>query len=73
MGLDSFNMEIELYKYVIKQLEATDLSYQEVADGADMSRRTVEKIARREIEDPGISHIEKLATFFRKIERRATA
>ena len=73
MGLDSFSMEIELYKYVIKQLEATDLSYQEVADGADMSRRTVEKIARREIEDPGISHIEKLATFFRKIERRATA
>jgi len=73
MGLDSFSMEIELYKYVIKQLEETDLSYQEVADGADMSRRTVEKIARREIEDPGISHIEKLATFFRKIERRATA
>jgi hypothetical protein len=66
-------MKTGLHDYVLRQLETTDLSYQEVANGAKMSKRTVEKIARREIEDPGVSHVEKLATFFRKREQRAAA
>ena len=64
-------MKNGLHDYVLKQLETTDLSYQEVADGCGMSKRTVEKIARREIEDPGVSSVEKLAAFFRKREARA--
>lgn len=73
MGLQSRFMKTGLHDYVVKQLESTDLSYQEVAAGVGMSKRTVEKIARREIEDPGVSHIEKLAAFFRKREQRAAA
>jgi len=73
MGLQFGVMETSLHDYVVKQLEASELSYQEIADGAEMSKRTVEKIARREIEDPGVSHVEKLAKFFRKREQAAAA
>lgn len=36
-----------------------------------MPKRTIEKIARREIEDPGVSHIEKLAVYFRGTQKPA--
>ena len=62
---------IGVYGYVMQQFEETILSYQEIADGADMSRRTVEKIARKEIGDPGVSHCDKLAAFFRSQKREA--
>ena len=55
----------KLHAYVLEQLDATNLTYQEVADGSGVPKRTVEKIARKEIEDPGVSHVEKLADFFR--------
>lgn len=58
-------MQTELYAYVMGRLRSSNLSYREIAEGAGMSRRTVEKIARQEIADPGVSHIEKLAVFFR--------
>lgn len=53
------------------QFERTPLSYQEIADGSGVNKRTIEKIARGEIEDPGVSHVEKLATFFRGVEAKA--
>jgi len=62
-----------MYAYVMEQLGKTDLSYQEVADGSGVSKRTVEKIARREILDPGVSHVEKLEKFFREREAKAAA
>lgn len=64
-------MQIGLHQYVLKNFASTDLSYQKIADGSGVPKRTVEKIARREIEDPGVSSIEKLAAFFRKREQRA--
>jgi transcriptional regulator with XRE-family HTH domain len=66
-------METSLHAFVLEQFSATNLTYQEVADGSGVPKRTVEKIARREIEDPGVSHIEKLATFFRDRQSKATA
>lgn len=66
-------METSLYEYVIERLENSGRTYQEIADGADMSRRTVEKIARKEIKDPGVSHIEALARYFRAEKHRAAA
>lgn len=66
-------MKAGLHDYVLKQLQDTNLSYQQVSDGSGVNKRTVEKIARREIEDPGVSHVEKLAAFFRKRESRAVA
>ena len=71
MGLASAGMEQSLYEYVLEQLEASKGHWTEVADGAGVSKRTVEKIARREIKDPGVSHIEALAKYFRNGEARA--
>lgn len=59
-------MTNSIYEYVLAELERTKGRWSEVADGAGMSKRTIEKIARREIEDPGVSHIEKLALYFRR-------
>ncbi len=55
----------------MQRLGATPLTYQQIASGAGVSKRTVEKIKRREIEDPGVSHIQKLADFFRAQEQAA--
>lgn len=46
-------------------LEASKGGWPTVADGSGVSLRTLEKIARKEIVDPGVSHIEKLAIYFR--------
>jgi transcriptional regulator with XRE-family HTH domain len=62
-------MEMALYQYVMARLDSAELTYQEIADGSGVNKRTVEKIARKEIEDPGVSHVEKLAEYFRKQER----
>lgn len=58
-------MEMGLHDFVIGAIKASGLTYQEIADGSGVNKRTVEKIARREIDDPGVSHVEKLATFLR--------
>ena len=47
------------------QLQRSKGRWRQVAQGAGVSRRTIEKIARREIEDPGVSHIEALAAYFK--------
>lgn len=58
-------METSLFDFVLKHLQSSGLTYQQIADGSGLSRRTIEKIARREIQDPGVSHVEALAKFFR--------
>lgn len=54
-----------IYAYVLTELESAKGNWTKVAKATRMSKRTIEKIARREIEDPGVSHIEKLAAYFR--------
>lgn len=54
-----------LHDYVLAQLEAAKGRWPEVAAHSGVSRRTIEKIARSEIKDPGISHVQKLADYFR--------
>lgn len=54
-----------LHDYVLEQLKAAKGRWAEVARGSGVPKRTLEKIARREIEDPGVSHIQKLADYFR--------
>jgi transcriptional regulator with XRE-family HTH domain len=58
-------MPESIYEYVMAELERSKGRWPAVAEGSGVSRRTIEKIARREIVDPGISHIEKLANYFR--------
>ncbi len=60
-----------IYAYVLEQFAKTDQTYAQIAKGSKVSKRTLEKIARREINDPGVSHVEKLAAYFRKQEMRA--
>lgn len=61
-------MQDSIYEYVMAELQAAKGRWPTVADGSGVSARTIEKIARREIEDPGVSHIEKLARYFREQE-----
>lgn len=64
MGLHSAVME-SIYSFVISQLEASKGRWPVVAKGSGVSIRTLEKIARKEIADPGVSHVEKLAQYFK--------
>jgi hypothetical protein len=66
MGVFSVSMEDSIYDYVMEQLEASKGNWPSIAEEAGVSPRTLEKIARREIIDPGVSHIEKLARYFRE-------
>jgi transcriptional regulator with XRE-family HTH domain len=59
-------MPESLYEFVMAQLQASKGSWPVVAESSGVSVRTISKIARREIEDPGISHVEKLAKYFRE-------
>jgi transcriptional regulator with XRE-family HTH domain len=53
-----------IYEFVLEQLEASKGEWPRVAREVGISRRTIEKIARREVADPGVSRIEKLAKYF---------
>lgn len=52
------------YEFVMGKLQASKGRWSAVADGSGVSKRTLEKIARKEIQDPGVSHIEKLFRYF---------
>lgn len=58
-------MEESIYEYVMAQLQASKGHWPEVAEGSGVSKRTIEKIARKEVQDPGVSIVEKLAAYFR--------
>jgi transcriptional regulator with XRE-family HTH domain len=57
-----------MHEYVIAQLQATKGRWPLVAEQSGISRRTIEKIARREVADPGVSFIERLARYFHERE-----
>ncbi len=59
----------KIYDFVMERLTNTPLTYQEVGHGSTVSKRTVEKIARREILDPGVSHCQNIAGFFEELDR----
>jgi hypothetical protein len=62
-----------IHGYVLAQLQKSKGSWPQVADQSGVALRTLEKIARQEIADPGVSHIEKLASYFRDRRRRSRA
>jgi len=73
MGLLSAVMEKPLYEFVMECFERCENTYQEIADGSGVPRRTVEKIARKETEDPGVSNVQKIADYFKARGKRAQA
>jgi hypothetical protein len=64
----SVSMSTSLYEFVLDQLQSAKGRWPQVAEASGVSLRTLEKIARKEIHDPGVSHIEKLATYFRQTD-----
>ncbi len=59
-------MNTNIYDFVLSHLEKSKGRWSEVSRGSGVSKRTIEKIARKEIQDPGVSHVQKLADYFRK-------
>lgn len=67
--------EQSMHEYVVEQLLERQKNegrsgWDRVARETDISRRTIEKIARGEIEDPGIRKMQILADYFRQPPRR---
>lgn len=58
-------MSESIYQYVLNQLSQAKGTLPAVAEATGIPYRTLEKIARQETKDPGVSSIEKLATYFR--------
>ena len=64
-------METPMYEFVMNQLQERKGSWPAVSRGSGVSVKTVAKIARREIKDPGVSHIQALHDYFRGKRRAA--
>lgn len=63
-------MSESIHQYVLSELARTKPDWEAVAKGSNVSKRTIEKIANREIEFPRVDKVEKLASYFRKQKRR---
>ena len=61
-------MHESIHDYVVDQLQASKGQWSRVAEDTNMSKRTIEKIARREFKDPAVSFIERLYRYFRERE-----
>lgn len=63
-------MDKPIYEYVLEQLELSKGRWPEVAEDSGVSYRTLSKISSGEIVDPGVSHVQKLADYFKRTKRR---
>jgi len=63
-------MEQSLHAFVVAELAASKGTWPLIAEATGVSNRTIQKIASGEIADPGVSHIEKLAGYFREQSKR---
>lgn len=68
VGLVSGDMTDSIYAFVLERLESVKGRWPRVAEESGISLRTIEKIARQEVKDPGVSFIERLAKYFRENE-----
>jgi hypothetical protein len=59
-------MSESVHEQVIEKLQACKGNWTEVAEGSGVPRRTIEKVARREIPNPGVQTIDKLLKYFRE-------
>lgn len=57
-----------IHEYVIERLQAAKGRWSIVAEESGVPKRTLEKIARREIANPGVTTVETLAAYFRERE-----
>lgn len=64
-------MTTNIHDYVIERLLAAKYRWPQVASGSGVPRSTLVKIAKREIKDPGVSHVQKLYDYFQSQEKPA--
>lgn len=64
-------MEESLHDYVVRRLNESKGQWPDIARKTDMSRSMIVKIARRDVADPGVSFVERLARHFREQDRAA--
>jgi transcriptional regulator with XRE-family HTH domain len=64
-------MENSIHEYVVRELLAARGRWPQIAHESGVSRRTLEKIARREIANPGVKHVETLARYFTRTPAEA--
>lgn len=64
-------MEKTLLEYVLGALEKSRGRWPEIAKASGVPYHTLTKIAQRQIENPGIKHIQQLASYFQEHEARA--
>lgn len=57
---------VSIHEFVLQQLAAQRGRWPEIASGSGVPLRTLEKIARQEIRNPGVSHVQKLADYLRQ-------
>jgi len=61
-------MQESIHEYVLERLEKAKGTWPKVAQETGISRRTIEKIARKEVSDPGVSLVERLHRYFKSRE-----
>lgn len=66
-------MNTSIHQYVIDQLQAAKGEWSRVAADTGISKRTIEKIARREVPNPGVLVVEQLARYFQSLEGKSAA
>lgn len=57
-------MSDSMHDFVVKRLQAAKGRWPLIAKKTRVPLRTIQKIASREIRDPGITHMQNLANFF---------
>jgi hypothetical protein len=66
-------METDILDYVLQKLEETRGDWPAIARESGVPYDTITKIAQRQIEDPKVGKLQRLANFFRAREREAAA
>lgn len=57
--------DISIHAYVVDELQKAKGTWPQVAEATGIALSTIKKIARKEVADPGVSLIERLASHFR--------
>lgn len=58
-----------ILEYVLENLERSRGRWPRIADATGVPYHTLTKIAQRQIEDPGVKHIQVLHDYFREQQR----
>lgn len=66
-------MEKTLLEYVLESLEASRGKWAEVAEGSGVPYHTLTKIAQKQIANPGVNHVQRLADYFQQKAQQAAA